>query len=366
MERAIRDLFYLLCRIQITTSFVMKIPKFDAFNSINQAIESQEDIAINGSITIQSTNISSSPSIYQSTTSTETTDTDIWSEFKKHLPIVIAIVCGSAIFVILILCICCYCRRRRRIPYPLESSSARHTEEDIELSTFSSRISRKKPYKRLKTIPQCSYMKLAKEFVDSLGWENIVFDNTYDKCYCIRCYPASLKDVSIAGNAQYVIPRGWTRIGLHVDSVISQQQNIWEEWVVTFHGTTIEAAKLILDHRQFCLPGDTLMDGTVLGIRDGHIPDKKHIYTSPTIAYSSLPYYSKTYDFYSSDTFQNYGVQIVLQCRQKANSFQVQGETVGAGIKRLCPHTPNDEIEYFTEIRQSIIIYGLLLKLIRK
>jgi hypothetical protein len=101
----------------------------------------------------------------------------------------------------------------------------------------------------------------------------------------------------------------------------------------------------------------------VLGIREGHIPNKKHIYTSPTIAYSSLTVYSPMNDFYSRQTNRNYKVQIVLQCRQMPKSFETQGETVGADATRLCPFIPNSQVEYYTEIRPSLIAYGLLVKI---
>jgi hypothetical protein len=211
--------------------------------------------------------------------------------------------------------------------------------------------------------PKCSYMRLAKEFVASLDWNEALFDPSYDKCHCLKCYPADYPNVTEAGNAEYVVPRGWARVGLHVDSALIAQHNIWDEWIVTFHGTSLIAAQSILANRQFCLPGDRLIDGTLLGIRPGHIPNKKHIYTSPTIAYSSLPVYSPTYEHTSAKTKLTYDVQIVLQCRQNRDSFEIQRETVGAGKQPLCRFIPNNRVEYYTEIRAALIAYGLLVKL---
>jgi hypothetical protein len=123
------------------------------------------------------------------------------------------------------------------------------------------------------------------------------------------------------------------------------------------------AALSILSHHHFYLPGDMLMDGTVLGIRDGHIPGKKHIYTSPSIAYSSLPAYSPTYAFHSTTTGKDYHIQLVLQCRQNPGTFHVQAETVGSGRQRICSYIPNNVIEHYTEIRSSIVAYGLLIRI---
>ncbi|CAF0824476.1 unnamed protein product [Rotaria sp. Silwood1] len=205
-------------------------------------------------------------------------------------------------------------------------------------------------------------MSLAKEFVNSLNWHKTLFDDSQDRCYCTKCYPIPWDDVISTGNANYVIPRGWTRLGLRVDPMLVDAYDIWNKWIVTFHGTTKTAALSILIHRHFYLPGDKLIDGTTLGIRDGHIPNKKFIFTSPTIAYSSSTIYAPNNDFYSSTNNTLYEAQLVLQCRQQPDSFKIQGETIRAGSKRICPFIPNEQIEYYTDIRSSIIAYGLLVR----
>ena len=217
-----------------------------------------------------------------------------------------------------------------------------------------------------KTHPLGCPLSVAREFVKSLKWAEALFDHSSDRCYCTECYHSNWKDVIDAGNSKYVIPRGWTRLGLRVDPVFSKAHDIWEKWIVTFHGTTKIAAQSILTHRQFCLPGDTLIDGTVLGIRDGHIPDQKFIFTSPTIAYSSSTVYSPIYKFYSNEQKKNFEAQIVLQCRQMPNTFKVQRETIGLGKKQICPFISNEEMEYFTDRRATLVAYGLLVRVKEK
>ncbi|CAF0748291.1 unnamed protein product [Adineta steineri] len=207
-------------------------------------------------------------------------------------------------------------------------------------------------------------MALAKEFVESLDWDSVLFDSSHDKCYCNNCYPATWANVTDAGGQKYVIPRGWVRIGLYVDAATVGVNDIWNKWIVTFHGTSLVAAKSIIHNGQFWLPEDELIGWSLLRIGPGYISGKKHIYTSPTIAYSSLPLYSPKYDFNSLNDNFDYKAQIVLQCRQKPNTYSVQGETIDARTTRICPFIPNSEIEYFTEIRGSLVAYGLLVKLI--
>lgn len=206
----------------------------------------------------------------------------------------------------------------------------------------------------------CPTLLLAREFILSLNWPPVIFNSDFDRCYCPSCYKFNWKDVSEAGGAPYVIPRGWVRLGVLVDPVVEQIHDIWDCWQVTYHGTSIEAALSILKHRQFSIPGDQLLTGNFLSIRPGHIPEKYHIYTSPTIAYSSLPVYCPSYEFISYQNKQ-YLVKIVLECRQNPELMHIQGETVGKGRERICPFIPNSKIEYLTEVRASLIAYGLLL-----
>ena len=208
----------------------------------------------------------------------------------------------------------------------------------------------------------CAYKSLAREFIDSLKWNDSFFNDKHDRCYCSRCYKESWHDVIDAGEGKYVIPRGWVRLGLTIDPVVSKTQDIWNKWIVTFHGTTSIAAQSILTHRQFCHPGDTLIDGTKLGIRPGHIPNQMYVYTSPTIAYSSGPAYSPVYEFHSKENDGTYQAQIVLQCRQMPKSYKIGPETIGAGKTEICKHIPNSEIEYFTDRRGTIHAYGLLVR----
>jgi hypothetical protein len=206
----------------------------------------------------------------------------------------------------------------------------------------------------------CFQLSLAREFIASLMWPNTIFNTKFDRCYCLACYKYNWGDVLQAGGGRYVIPRGWVRLGIQVDTVTAELNEIWNCWQVTYHGTSVEAAISIIKSRQFSIPGDQLLDGSFLAIRPGHIPRKRHIYSSPTIAYSSLPVYCPVYNF-TTNTNEHYRVKIVLECRQDPKLMHIQGETVGSGSTRICPYITNDKIEYFTEARASLVAYGLLL-----
>ncbi len=214
---------------------------------------------------------------------------------------------------------------------------------------------------RPKKLFSCAYFAECKEYVKQLGWSMSFFNNKCDRCYCQTCYSDDLPSKLRVAEADYVVPRGWSGFGLGVDPF--RGDDLWNTWIVVYHGTTTIAAQSILTHRQFLLPGDYLLDGTKLAIRSGHIPGKVHIYTSPSIRYASLNVYSPVNSFRSPKTGKLYNVQLVLQCKQKPGTFLTQRETVGWGAEPICNIISNERIEHYTNRRSSVIPYRLLIRL---
>ncbi len=212
---------------------------------------------------------------------------------------------------------------------------------------------------------ECEKLRVGKEFLASHKWPLDLCKTTHDRCYCIQCYKPSEPDTYSVGGHKYVIPRSWTRFGVYVDEPFAKHHNVWKTWANCYHGTGIENAKSIVEHRQLLLPRDMTLDGKKLQIREGHIPGEYYFFTTPTIRYAALDYYAHTYNFKSSTNNKRYKIKVVLQCKQKSDSFIVQPETVGARARRekLCPHVSNDEMEWKTQHRSAIMPYGLMLQI---
>lgn len=188
-------------------------------------------------------------------------------------------------------------------------------------------------------------------------WPKEYFNAAFNRCYCYQCYPEERVDFYNVANAPYVIPRGWVRFGLYVDDVKARVEDIWNSWIISYHGTNVDAAKSIVAHRQFLLSGDKCEDGRKLRTR---CPD---LYTSPTIKYSARDAYARPTLFISSSNVR-YQAKVVFQCKQKLGTFKTQGATGGARRdKHLCDVIPNDKIELYTNIRASVIPYGLMVQL---
>jgi hypothetical protein len=110
------------------------------------------------------------------------------------------------------------------------------------------------------------------------------------------------------------------------------------------------------------------MNGIKLEIREGHIPEQSFIFTTPTIKYAALDCYAETNLFTSPKDGNCFTIKVVLQCKQKPGSFVVQPETVGARRKNrtICSEISNDEIEWKTQQRASIMPYRSLLLIRQK
>ena len=129
----------------------------------------------------------------------------------------------------------------------------------------------------------------------TLGVGAAFFNAKYDRCYCSKCYPSRWKDViQEDGPRPYVIPRGWVRYGLKLSArAEAMGEKFFKEWCVSFHGAEAEVCKQILEEGGMLLPGDKLLDNSVLRSQRCAGRQDKWFYTSPTARYAGLRFYAK-------------------------------------------------------------------------
>ncbi|UJR24844.1 hypothetical protein I4U23_006213 [Adineta vaga] len=215
----------------------------------------------------------------------------------------------------------------------------------------------------------CSYRALCSELVDRLNWPTELFASEYDRCFCKTCYPLTMPNAcqaNIGNKYPIIIPRNWMKFGLKVDEVQTKVHQIWNKWAVSYHGTLPNAALSMIKHRQICLPGDTLFDGSQLNIRLGHIPNQKAFFTSPTIRYAAQNHYATPMEFTSQIDKCVYTAKLVLRCRQMPDSFVIQGQTLNnsqSNESDFCDLIPDDQIEWKTDKRGTVIFDGLCVRL---
>jgi hypothetical protein len=141
--------------------------------------------------------------------------------------------------------------------------------------------------------PQCP-LAVAQEFLARLELAEVFFDRKHDKCYCGICYKAEWPDVIKSdGPNPYVVPRGWVRFGLQLPPrALALGKKFFNEWSVSFHGAAEAVCKSILHTGGMLIPGDKLIDGSVL--RSGRCAGRQDrvYYTSPTVRYAGLRFYA--------------------------------------------------------------------------
>jgi len=208
--------------------------------------------------------------------------------------------------------------------------------------------------------------------VTTLGLDEAYFDSEHDRCYCPECYPQQNRDlIEGDGPTPYVIPRGWYGFGLAVPPR-AKAQDIFHSWSASFHGVDNPVTlKSILDCGELMKAGDKLIDGTqLIGTKCAGRQDSV-FYTSPTVRYAGLKFYARPQRFetaYKPSEAVAMAASMVLQCRQRPNSYQHQGETMGferdwpGHLLRWCPHVELSQIEWKSDTNVAAIPYRLLVR----
>ena len=214
----------------------------------------------------------------------------------------------------------------------------------------------------------CDLTRRCAAFLDSLGLDPVFFDQQYNRCYCGECVDAGcIPDILESRSKHgfpYEVPKGWCGFGLQMPPrARARDLNCFEDWAVSYHGCPTDVVASVLNHGGLMMPGDCLMDGTMLPNRlTGGDEHRIGIYTSPSIRYSEL-------DIYTKPTLWNgTKVRIVFQCRQdmktKFPALRIEGETIGweyrFGPTPISRYFSNSEIERYTNARATIIPYRIL------
>ncbi|CAF3445288.1 unnamed protein product, partial [Rotaria sp. Silwood2] len=179
------------------------------------------------------------------------------------------------------------------------------------------------------------------------------FNFNYNKCFCFHCYSRTKIDYFTVANSNYTVPRGWTRFGLQIDQTFAESKQIFKKWCTSFYGTSKYKLESIINNRFIPFPGDRLLSGEIFAT---HLSDKQHVYTSPSINYASLTHVCPIDTTKINNEW--YDVQIVLECKQNPQKIVKQ-----QGYRRnVCRIISDNEIEWKTDQRSSIIPYGLLIR----
>jgi len=153
----------------------------------------------------------------------------------------------------------------------------------------------------------------------------------------------------------YEAPVGWYGIDVIIDE--ERKKEILNHWNVVFHCTSALAVVSILMHRTMALPGDTLLDGSVLKIPEGHISGENYIFGSPCLSYCEYGYAQVC----ESASFQ---VKFALQLRMNPGTFVTQGDTLKNPKEQYHPCFANQEIEWVNPSRDDVVVTRIWMKIV--
>jgi hypothetical protein len=175
-----------------------------------------------------------------------------------------------------------------------------------------------------------------------LNLNRTYFDSRHDKCFCKKCHDPTTCEHWCKQQ------HDWVRFGLRVNQAHQRGWKIFKEWKTSYYGTSSNRLASILNSRFLPYDGDRLADGTTF--HSGH-PDPTQCTTSPSLVHASRPEFTSRSQFRARDG-RNYNAEVVLQCKQKPDTYIIQGNT-----------GKFHDTEWATVSRSTLIPYGLLVRL---
>ena len=208
----------------------------------------------------------------------------------------------------------------------------------------------------------CPKMQACYNYLKSQNFNFKYFDSNGNRCYCNQCFPSNwINSQEIAGET-YIIPRGWSRFGLKSPIILSNQNDVWNQWCNVFHGTNPDSAKSIIKHKTLLINKDITLAGNKLG-KNCSREEWNNYYVSPHICYASHPWYSKIIPIGKINGKNKYA-QIVLACKIRKGIYQKQQETEGMVKKIFDDYSiiKENEIEWYSCKRGCVTPYGVLVR----
>ncbi|CAF1128003.1 unnamed protein product [Didymodactylos carnosus] len=157
----------------------------------------------------------------------------------------------------------------------------------------------------------------------------------------------------VVGGHGYTVARGWVRFGLKVTT--STDTTIWKQRGTCYHGTNNKTSRSIISIGHLLLPGDKLLDNTVVESVYG---SKDYFYTSPSTAYTASRLFRFKHNYISKNSGM-YKVQLILRCKQKPGTFQRHSVV----IPITDPYISSDIIEWYSSIATAAIPYSAMVRI---
>ncbi|XP_033763671.1 neuralized-like protein 4 [Pecten maximus] len=218
----------------------------------------------------------------------------------------------------------------------------------------------------------CEYQNICARIKSELGLPENYFDVQSNVCFCETCHKIRREEVYHKRGdppREYALPYGWCRFSIRLLNK-ANALNIAEKWHVGYYGARMEAVRRILDSGDLHAVGEVATGGSILlpqpvPVTEKSSPDGcglKQIFLSPTIRYAGCNEFSPKYRMVDPKTRKTYHVRVAFQVWLKPGSYKVGPQSLGVN-EQIDPKISNNELEWSTKERGSIMLDGLLVKI---
>uniref|UniRef100_A0A0L8HEA4 NHR domain-containing protein n=1 Tax=Octopus bimaculoides TaxID=37653 RepID=A0A0L8HEA4_OCTBM len=220
-------------------------------------------------------------------------------------------------------------------------------------------------------ICNCEYQNICSRLLAILAIPDGYFSKQYNMCYCETCHKIRGDELYYKRGdppKEYAVPCGWCRFSLKTPCK-SHNLNMFEKWHAAFYGTRLEAVRKILDCGDLHLSSEILSGNNILLAQSFHYSEKtkpddslsRQLFLSPTIRYAGSKYFSSRHKFIDPKTKKSHQAQVAFQVWVKPSSYKVGPSSIGSN-EQFDPRFSNNEIEWSTKERGSIMLASLLIK----
>ncbi|XP_076085064.1 neuralized-like protein 4 isoform X3 [Mytilus galloprovincialis] len=221
-------------------------------------------------------------------------------------------------------------------------------------------------------VRNCEYQNICSRIKILLGVPDGYFDSSMNICYCDVCHKLRSDEMyHCKGDPpkEFALPSSWCKFSFKLPNK-AHTLNVQDKWHSAYYGTRMDLLRRIVDTGDLHVSGSesgscSILTSSITKYTEKSRPETcglKPVYLSPTIKYAGCNEFSPKYKLTDPKTKKTYCVRIGLQVWLKPGSYKVGPQSLGFD-EQIDPKFKNNELEWSTKERGSIMLQSLLIKI---
>ncbi|CAG2213549.1 unnamed protein product [Mytilus edulis] len=221
-------------------------------------------------------------------------------------------------------------------------------------------------------VRNCEYQNICSRIKILLGVPDGYFDTSMNICYCDGCHKLRSDEMyHCKGDPpkEFALPSSWCKFSFKLPNK-AHTLNVQDKWHSAYYGTRMDLLRRIVDTGDLHVSGSesgscSILTSSITKYTEKSRPETcglKPVYLSPTIKYAGCNEFSPKYKLTDPKTKKTYCVRIGLQVWLKPGSYKVGPQSLGFD-EQIDPKFKNNELEWSTKERGSIMLQSLLIKI---